>query len=304
MAACPICRDVAQSAPSDSGKMRSMFKCRTCGTYEVTIPEGSETVMAVKQGDRRLAGLSAYIRGANKRGEMPVLSSDNWESLARGHLHTSVNEKLRRLLDHFGDLTSRPGEKIEVDGSHDYPLLDAASSSEVGYLIETLIERGDVKRAPSGVVITAQGWEKLDPTGGEIPRTCVVAMSFKPELDATYDSGIRPSVVDDCGIDVIRVDRVEHSENINDKILADIWRAQFLIADFTFHPAGVYFDAGLGLGLGKLVIWTCRKDQFKGQVHFDTRPYNHNHILWESPGELRVKLTNRIRALVPNARML
>ena len=66
------------------------------------------------------------------------------------------------------------------------------------------------------------------------------------------------------------------SKNINDKILADISRAQFVVADFTHHPNGVYFEAGFALGLGKLVIWRCRLDEFRpDRVHFDTQPYNH-----------------------------
>ena len=52
---------------------------------------------------------------------------------------------------------------------------------------------------------------------------------------------------------------MEHVENINDKMLADIRRAQFVVADFTHHPNGVYFEAGFALGLAKLVIWTAGK---------------------------------------------
>ena len=126
-------------------------------------------------------------------------------------------------------------------------------------------------------------------------------MSFEPDLKPAYDLGIHPAVHDDCGIDDVRVDYVEHVENINDKILADIRRAQFVVADFTHHPKGVYFEAGFALGLGKLVIWTCRHDEFKpDKVHFDTRPFN--HIVWTSAADLRVRLTNRIRALVSNAK--
>jgi hypothetical protein len=95
---------------------------------------------------------------------------------------------------------------------------------------------------------------------------------------------------------------VEHAENINDRMLSDIRRAQFLVADFTHHRNGVYFEAGFGFGLGKTVIWTCRTGDFMhDKVHFDTRPYN--HIVWSSFEELRAKLANRIRAVVPNARL-
>jgi hypothetical protein len=59
---------------------------------------------------------------------------------------------------------------------------------------------------------------------------------------------LKPAVEQDCGIDVIRVDREEHVENINDKIIVDLTRSQFVVADFTHHPNGVYFEAGYALG--------------------------------------------------------
>ncbi len=36
---------------------------------------------------------------------------------------------------------------------------------------------------------------------------------------------------------------------------------RFMIADFTGHRGGVYFEAGFAHGLGIPVIWTCREDQ-------------------------------------------
>jgi nucleoside 2-deoxyribosyltransferase len=91
------------------------------------------------------------------------------------------------------------------------------------------------------------------------------------------------------------VDRVEHNDNINDRIISEIRACQFLVADFTLHRNGVYFEAGFAMGLGRPVVWTCRRDQMR-EAHFDTRPYN--HIIWDTPAELREKLTNRIKATV------
>jgi hypothetical protein len=68
-----------------------------------------------------------------------------------------------------------------------------------------------------------------------------------------------------------------------------------MVADFTHHRNGVYFEAGFGMGLGKPVVWTCRQDHMAA-AHFDTRPYN--HVLWETPQDLREKLALRIRATV------
>ena len=88
---------------------------------------------------------------------------------------------------------------------------------------------------------------------------------------------------------------MEHNQKICDKILAEIRLCQFMVADFTLHRGGIYFEAGFAMGLGRPVIWLCRHDDVD-KTHFDTRQYN--HVLWESPAELRDKLTNRIRATI------
>jgi nucleoside 2-deoxyribosyltransferase len=119
-------------------------------------------------------------------------------------------------------------------------------------------------------------------------------MSFDPTLDTAYTEGIQPAV-SDCGFAPVRIDRVHHNEKICDRILAELRLAQFMVADFTLHRAGVYFEAGFAMGLGRPVIWTCRKDDLPN-AHFDTRQYN--HIEWETPSELRAKLVDRIRATI------
>lgn len=78
-------------------------------------------------------------------------------------------------------------------------------------------------------------------------------MAFDPELNSAYDDGIEAAVQTDCGFRVIRLDRIPHNENINDKILADIRASQFVVADFTKHKSGVYFEAGFALRLGRNV---------------------------------------------------
>jgi hypothetical protein len=47
-----------------------------------------------------------------------------------------------------------------------------------------------------------------------------------------------------------------------------------MVADFTGHRGGVYFEAGDGLGLGIPAIWTCRYDELK-KSHFDMRQFNY-----------------------------
>jgi nucleoside 2-deoxyribosyltransferase len=98
-----------------------------------------------------------------------------------------------------------------------------------------------------------------------------------------------------------------------------------MVCDLTGYRGGVYFEAGFAYGLGLPVIYTCRYDwceedqlsndagepiQYlkdsagrsiqvtKEGIHFDLA--HQNRIEWE-PDKLdkfRVKLTNRIRAVI------
>lgn len=90
-------------------------------------------------------------------------------------------------------------------------------------------------------------------------------------------------------------DRLEHNEKIDDTIVAEIKRSGLMVADFTGHRGGVYFEAGLARGLGIPVIWTCHADDLE-DLHFDTRQFN--HIEWKTPKDLREKLELRILATV------
>ena len=89
----------------------------------------------------------------------------------------------------------------------------------------------------------------------------------------------------------MRIDSKEHSNKIDDEIIAEIRRSRFVVADFTSEEdkprGGVYYEAGFAMGLNIPVIWTCRADMI-GNVHFDTRQFN--HITWDDPEDLRVKL--------------
>ena len=112
-----------------------------------------------------------------------------------------------------------------------------------------------------------------------------------------HDLGIYPALVD-AGYRPFRIDREEHNDRIDDRILSEIRRSGLLIADFTGHRAGVYFEAGFAKGLGLPVIWTVREEELK-DTHFDTRQYN--HVTWTSPTELREKLFNRVTASLERA---
>jgi hypothetical protein len=87
---------------------------------------------------------------------------------------------------------------------------------------------------------------------------------------------------------------------IDDQMRVALRTARFVIADLTHGSHGAYWEAGFAEGLGRPVIYTCRKDEWKsGASHFDT---NHlNTIEWD-PENLQgaaTRLTAMIRATLP-----
>lgn len=141
-----------------------------------------------------------------------------------------------------------------------------------------------------------EGWQKFEELQKRQPdsKQCFVAMSFNSELNDIYERGIKKAVKD-AGFKPIRIDREEHNEKICDKIIAEIRKSRFIVADFTQQKHGVYFEAGFAMGLNIPVLWLCRKDDVDN-LHFDIRQYN--HIVWENHDDLYTQLKNRIQAVI------
>ena len=120
-------------------------------------------------------------------------------------------------------------------------------------------------------------------------------MSFAPELQPAWIDGIKPAL-EVLGYVSMRIDQTHSDDKVDNRIIAEIRRSGLLIADFTGHRGGVYFEAGFAMGLGIPVVWTCKQTDFEG-AHFDTRQYQ--HLVWDTPEDLREKLVNHIAARIP-----
>jgi hypothetical protein len=171
------------------------------------------------------------------------------------------------------------------------------------FLANTLEERGwidcNLNMQDIDVRLTEGGWARIaELERGESRkelRQVFVAMWFDDTLKIAWEDGFKKAI-EATGYRAIRIDLKEHNEKICDSIIAEIRKSLFLIADFTGHRGGVYYEAGFAKGLGMEVIWTCRKDHLEN-AHFDTRQYN--HIAWNDEEDLFEKLKLRIEATIP-----
>lgn len=240
---------------------------------------------------------------------------------AKGRRLASVHDRadnLLRYLDQKSDLLGHVVKFYSLDNvkvqDTEYELLAWTSSRKISEII-TLAEycdeqkwiehrvterSGASKNTLHELILKPSGYARLEALGGLGTRSdqCFVAMWFDESVTAAYTDGIEPAIRD-CGYEAIRIDQVEHIDKIDDRIIGEIRRSRFVVADFTSQPerprGGVYYEAGFAHGLNIPVIWTCRKDLID-QVHFDTRQFN--YIVWETPRELRQKLAVRIAAVI------
>ena len=226
----------------------------------------------------------------------------------------SVSEKQFKLMQAL-ERSTRPGKWIDFRENKE-ALIAAGwctSLEELIFWIKTLIERKLLKEegtqtyraTPGGIrldgsshiQITGSGWDYLDEYKRQKPKDskkAFIAMWFDKSMDPILDNAIYPAV-EEAGYEPIRIDRVEHIDKVDDKIIAEIRSSKFLIADLTGHRNGVYFEAGFALGLGIPVIW-CVKEDYSKKTHFDVRQFN--LIIWKNEKDLKEKLLNRIKAVI------
>jgi nucleoside 2-deoxyribosyltransferase len=303
---CQLCDETAEHLPEGD---THLMTCSQCGKYRL-----SDTLAELfRQGSYANSRwiLSCVTRNATDAGNPPItLTADNVDRLiAEARIPGPVEVMNRILLDigneygttrNFSDPAS-----IDSDKCRQYFLIDsgglfyAMKELELQGFLRNLEEQEDeeTNRTEFYATITATGWQKIAELESERPRTwqAFVAMSFNEALRPVYDDAIKPALKQ-LSYDPIRLDRVDHNERIDDKIIAELKRSALVVADFTGHRTGVYFEAGFAMGRGIPVIWCCRKDDMGG-AHPDTRQYN--HIDWTTPDELRERLIDRIRATVP-----
>ncbi len=304
---CYICKGEAKA--QDQGSLAKV-SCPRCSRYLIGDLAAHE--ISTWKPEQRV-NLSGWLS------ENPdsAISASNIRSLAQ--LSTPpVGERATKLLLLLAKEHAKAGKRFKILSKKIGPLIAreewecpprylsacwAFDVEEVAYIINSyLIEESGylicyTEFAELSYAITPKGWSYLESIqrGNPASLTGFIAMWFNDEINdawKTIDQAIR-----NAGYEPLRIDQKQHNNKIDDEIVAGIRRSKFLVADFTGHRGGVYFEAGLATGLGLPVIWLCRKDELE-KTHFDTRQYN--FIVWEADklDELSKALKNRIEATI------
>ncbi len=292
---CIVC-NAEQAAPANAGDFDGIAQaCPRCGEFKIV-----GTVLAILGhglGTKKRAKLSGWVADQNRVGAVPVITSDIIRNIVARPL-PSVAERAQRLLIEAGRGQTLLGEGFNIFKPRFIAATYSQDVNEVGFLLKLLREQGWAELTAQGgsAEILPQGYIELDSLKQHTSESTqgFVAMWFDDSLDLAYSDGFQKGVLE-AGYDPVRIDQVEHVNRIDDEIIAQINASRFVVADFTGHRGGVYFEAGYALGLGQPVFWTCHKDHI-ADLHFDIRQFN--CIDWEGPKDLANRLSKRIEAVL------
>lgn len=269
------------------------YHCNQCGMYSVlkSITE-TTTITAIEK--QKIAG---WLYEYGDIIEITLIDKPFIEKIKRFSL-PNLNERANRLLNHITKFAHELGQKFDANDNKLIPVTYSKSPKELNVIFTLLQDKGFINRAPGSATyrITPEGYVYLENMQNNNTNStqAFVAMWFNPVLQEIFDDGFDVGIKN-AGYNAFRVDMREHVGKVDDEIISQIRQSKFIVADFTGHRGGVYFEAGFAMGLGLPVFWTCRKDGL-ADLHFDIRQYN--CIVWETKEELAIKLQLRIEAVI------
>lgn len=267
--------------------------CPRCGPYLISQSLDSSKFPLP---DSERYRLSFWSRQRQLEGrDRPVLHSHSIKAIIAELPNPRTSSKPDLLLVALSRLFPDVGQTLSVDWGRDFPLACARSSGEVKFHFRALKERGYIA-GEGNAAITLPGWERIEHLEHDpgVSKNAFVAMPFTDDMLTVFRLAFAPAI-EKAGFQPVLANDPQHNEKIDARILTEIKRSRFVVADSTGRNAGVYFEAGYAIGLPRPVIWTCRTEN-ESDMHFDTRQYN--HILWKSADDLREQLYYRIVATI------
>ena len=322
--ACPVCGTLTKPSERHPTKRIFTLQCCRCGVFSLT-PPALESLSQYFGKNKRQMALSYAIRRIQeeRQSEPPLFTHEQVESLAKTGYLPTPKEQADNLIRWLGDTLAGPGELITVNPDDHGGIV--GSASDLGFIfVVNGLKAGDLiisqpapfRRAEtfhnglaSSVTLTFKGWERYEElkSGAASGSTAFMALKFgDPELDEFLENHLREAVRK-TGFTLRRLDDEPRAGLIDDRLRVEIKACRFLIADLTHGNKGAYWEAGYAEGLGKPVIYTCKREVFENIEHPDRPHFDTNHhltVVWDSAdlqGAVE-RLQATIRATLPDAR--
>jgi hypothetical protein len=295
------------------------YSCPRCGDFDLQYHFIQQLIYLLNNDNRKIAALSHWIRTrheaiAKDKAKAPpgkpfstiALDEQLVNSIIKNPPPTPA-EQADNIIRWLGNNIESHGKFFQLSPETHRSIMGSITESEFRWVLKHLIKSEILEGAEdsSGVCVSLlfKGWqyyEKLK-RGAIDSHKAFMAMKYGDEqLDKIVEEVFKLAVKQ-TGFDLFKLpDRPQPAGLIDDRIRVEIQTSRFLIADLTHENRGAYWEAGYAEGLGKPVIYTCKKKKFKRlKTHFDTN--HHLTILWDDvePGKAGEELKATIRATLP-----
>jgi hypothetical protein len=262
---CPVCRTIP--CASEMRGDRANINCPGCGKFAVSGT--AVTVLPELIGDdiRKAALISHMLRRMQATDRWPLLSTNVAEKILQTETLPTPEVQADNLVRWLGDNSPGPGEPVRVDPGTHSAIMGAMTPAGFTFILRGMHYEGLIEFAsPVGdaVFLTFRGWRRYEElrVGAPSGRVAFMAMKFgEPALDEFLTQHLRPAVKS-TGFELRRLDDTPKAGLIDDRLRVEIRACRFLIADLTHANNGAYWEAGYAEGLGKPVIYTCKKSEF------------------------------------------
>lgn len=302
------------------------YSCDICGNYITTnlfVPD------EYCEKDKTAAYLfyegNSLLDEANKKKYNFLRTSDDKEKYTNtGYRYVtpeiiesfypkSFNERITKIVLGLAEMLEFPGNFVELKieelrsalfvkryDKFGNELEESIITDQVSQIIHYLKESRYISygfgNGQCVIRLLPEGWKRADEMQQKqtYNKNVFVAMSYAPEM-VEIEEAIRDAI-NNCGYKPIVLKDVQHNGQIVPEMLYQIRQAKFVVAEFTNHNNGAYYEAGFAFGQGKEVIHLCKRSSFSEDGHFDVKQIN--TVLWDNCDDLRDKLMKRIEATI------
>jgi hypothetical protein len=314
---CPFC--TSQLKGSDVlvlGRDTATVRCPVCGPYRISGTAVDLIEHWPLTDDQRLA-MAFAVRRMTDRPELPFIASDVIRALRDTSRLPAPADLLDEAVLWIGRHSTRVGQTFRI-GYDDYrTILGAVDQEAFDFVADWMLSSGlfqglrpqALSSAPVPITncrLSPAGWRRYaELLQSQAPRFGFMAMRYgDSELDAIVANHFAAEVRK-AGFDLRRLDQGQPAGLIDDQLRVMIRTSRFLVCDLSHGNRGAYWEAGFAEGLGKPVIYTCRKDVFDDLKHEHHPHFDTNHmvtVIWDpsDPAKAAARLKDTVRATLPN----
>jgi hypothetical protein len=266
---CLFCGEDLKGASEDTDAAVN-YSCLRCGeiclTNECCEDFEGEAFSPEDKGVISIVLRNEYERrspGARAR----ALKLDDLHTMIRQYKPLEPLSKIDNALINLSRKSKYMGSEVDLLSDYDYPYYHCSRAEELISILKLLYQAGFIDspyyrdsayEETSLISITVGGYQRLDEIvkPGKDSRQCFVAMWFKGDMNEAYEKAIKKAIeAKDEGassprFEAVKIDNVEHTNDINDEIIAQIRRSRFMVCDLTGYRGAYILKLALPMGLG------------------------------------------------------